>query len=496
MSKQKNIAKRILSRGLVLAFLLLLVCGFGNIIAYFETSVSAINEITYHAKEELLHQPTLSWKNKIDVLDTKPYDFQIEAIEEAYKGAWYRLNKSLKLQSDYGLQDYFSDSLAVSIIENFNDDSYVNQVDLNHELSVHLFSLDGIVIAFKDQNIIQLKEIIKTETTDDKTEETLVYEQIDTIAYDVVMKITDGRWKIIEMVRKANLAQISNDESTTNAKINLSEFQKIKGINYYPAKSAWFEFWTEFPVDSIKTDFALINKMGYNTVRIFIPFFRNEQQKESGYSTKKMEQLLAMAKTQNLKIIPTLFDFPHSFDLDYYPTAMQYLKTIIDPFKSNANIYAWDLKNEADLDFEYHNPRQVQKFLSFAIDYMHQIGTQQPITLGWMKAENANILADKVDFVTFHFYEKADELNATITELKSKTNKPIMLGEFGHSSYALWGTNEAKQEKYNAAISEICAKNKMPHLVWTLHDFKEIPDGVFGWKPWIKWKQSKFGIVE
>ncbi len=489
MNKIKKILSSIVSRIFVLLFILLLALILGRVIAFFEVTNEAIADNSYFLMEEKLHQPFIKWIDSVDVLNKQLSPFQLREITNAYTGAWYRLNKSLRTNNNYGLEDYFSDSLVVKISQNFEASYYIDQVDLQHELALHLISLDETVVVFNARNIEQIREINAVSDID-----SLIQKQDNLLSYDIVMKLTDGKWKIMEMVRKQNSSDLNELTEVNKSNLDSLDFQNIKGINYYPANSPWHLFWNEFSSDTIRNDFKLIEDLGYNTVRIFIPFFRAEQSNK-GYSNSKLDTLLNIALQHNIKIIPTLFDFPASFDLDHYPCSANYIKSIVAPFASHTGILAWDLKNEPDLDFEVHGKRKVLDFLHFAISELQKSNIDQAVTIGWMKAENAIELHEKLDFVSFHFYDEPNALNTEIKDLKNQTNKPVLLGEYGYSSYGFIGSNEQNQQSYNKEIEQICNEHGIPHLVWTLHDFKTIPDGVFGWKPWIKWKQSNFGIT-
>ena len=125
---------------------------------------------------------------------------------------------------------------------------------------------------------------------------------------------------------------------------------------------------------------------------------------------------------------------------------------------------------------------------------------KHPVTIGWSDAESATLLKNKLDFITFHYYEDLDDLEKTYLNLKQNIpNKPIAITEFGMSSYkGFWnpfGHSEKNQAAYHKQAQHIFNNNDMSFMSWTLYDFIEIPKEVVGRLPWRKRAQRHFGFI-
>ena len=133
------------------------------------------------------------------------------------------------------------------------------------------------------------------------------------------------------------------------------------------------------------------------------------------------------------------------------------------------------------------------------IDIVKSADNNHPVTIGWSNTNTALLLEDKVDFISFHYYENLSELDTKINLLKKGTEKPIVLQEFGMSSYSgFWnpfGNNEKDQANYHKKAQDIIAKNNLQYMSWTLYDFKKIPKEVVGKLPWRKNAQKHFGFI-
>jgi endo-1,4-beta-mannosidase len=177
------------------------------------------------------------------------------------------------------------------------------------------------------------------------------------------------------------------------------------------------------------------------------------------------------------------------------------LEILLTKFKNHEAILAWDLKNEPDLDYKYHDADDVQEWLKFTIKKAKSYDPNHLMTIGWAYPENADFMNNEVDFVSFHSYKSPEELANGIDVLSKKvSNKPLVLEEFGLSTYkGIWspsGADEQEQAAYFAKVKTVLKqKGNIPFMVWTLYDFTEIPENVVGKLPWNRQPQTGFGLI-
>ncbi|MFV8282736.1 glycosyl hydrolase, partial [Christiangramia marina] len=129
-----------------------------------------------------------------------------------------------------------------------------------------------------------------------------------------------------------------------------------------------------------------------------------------------------------------------------------------------------------------------------------KIDHKHPITIGWSKAKAAENLKETVDLVSYHFYEPMENFKNSHQKLTEKVSKPIVVQEFGLSSYnGLWnpfGADVTEQAKYHKYMQQQFSKSNINFVSWTLYDFPEIPSEVAGSLPWRKKKQTAFGFID
>jgi LysM repeat protein len=282
---------------------------------------------------------------------------------------------------------------------------------------------------------------------------------------------------------------------------NIAALKNIKGINYYPQDTPWWDFWVEFDSKIIRKDLLAIKQLKMNTVRVFVPSDGVIPGLQFGVMLDKLEKLMDECSQLDLQVMITLFDFPVSFDLDYYTKSETQLKGLMDRFKDHPALLGWDLKNEPDLDFKIHGKKKVLQWLEYLIERGRVFDPNHILTIGWSSPEAAVNLADKLDLISYHYYRDPTSLKLDMLKLKRAVdNKPLLLQEFGLPSNRKWykplAYSEEDQAAYLAEFKKEMEENDLPYLLWTLYDFTDIPTQVFGYKKWANSKQKYFGLID
>lgn len=250
---------------------------------------------------------------------------------------------------------------------------------------------------------------------------------------------------------------------------------RIHGINYYPQDTPWEDFWPQFNADIISQDFQLIHKLGFNTVRIFVPYREVGGAQLQPQFRRDFKHLIQIARQHQLKLIVTLFDL--SVDYQDIPGSLAYLQQLVQGHENEPSILAWDLKNESDLDRAYIADAQLDHWLHSMISALKQ-RVQQKLTASVASAyQLKREVYQDLDYLTFHFYRPVEELPEHIRYIKSRFNKAIVLGEYG---YHTW--ENAPQDKhilehqynyFNAVQAQILNADLAGGLAWNLYDYAD-----------------------
>jgi hypothetical protein len=480
-----------------------------QLFTFFNTG--AQNESLLHLAylEEPEHTPYFDTLLTENVIGRRLEAFNKSQIKADYSNAWYLLNKSQNKEALPQTEHFFIQKSFQKINQVANKsphkEVFIERNDLEHSLNFYLFSIDGQVVSFTDSNVLIKERILSPDRKQ------IIHNQTYRKNYDVVMVLNDGNWRVRHIVptgvndninvkpfpKKDNFSMVS-----VQGKKFVLEGQEFvpRGVNYYPAENVWLEMWKNFNGKVIKKDMELIKDLGANTVRIFIPFKEFGKGNVKISELEKVDTVLYHAKENNLKVIVTLFDFIHDYSLENWSKSDRQLERFLKRYKNNETIFAWDIKNEANLDYADHGEEFVEDWITFMLQRAKKYDPNHLITLGWNKPEVADRFSNVVDFVSFHYYEDPIHLGKKIDDLQAKIGeKPLLLEEFGMSSYHSIFYQQSKDEidQYNYIANTrkiLQEKGDIGYLVWTLHDFKEIPNYVVGKGFFAKKVQRDFGL--
>ena len=248
------------------------------------------------------------------------------------------------------------------------------------------------------------------------------------------------------------------------------------------------------------TDLKKIKGLGLHTIRVFIGYEDFGKEHVSEEKLTRLKTFLNLAEAQNINVIITLFDFYGDYSIPNWTQTQQHAITIVSAVKDHPAIHSWDVKNEPDLDFNSRNKVSVIAWLKHMITAIKKIDKTHPVTIGWSNPESTKYLLDEIDYVSFHYYQDIELLEAAYASIVARTKKPVVLQEFGLSTNrSIWnwfGNSEQDQLDYYKSFLVQQKRDSINYLFWTLYDFEEIPTKVAGPYPWVKSKQANFGIFD
>ncbi|MBU3821262.1 cellulase family glycosylhydrolase [Flavobacteriaceae bacterium XHP0103] len=487
-----QINKNILRSVLVLSYIVitaLILFGLSSIYTYLNTGADRSTMLHTEIKKIDQYLPKLEWA----VLNNegRPMDGQtLNAIENDYLDAWYVKQVAYKTNTTEGIDDYYTENARKNIIHfveaNINNNISVEGTTLRHHLKLEFFSEDGQLAVLTDANVLEYKRVYENKK--------LLLETTETSTYNIVLLLEDGFWRIRHMTKEESRDYKYPPKPEKNL------VSDIKGINYYPQATPWDMFGDKFDAQIISKDFKLIKNSGLNSIRIFVPYDDFGKANVKPEKLQKLKQVLDIAEKNQLKVMVTLFDFYGDYSVLNWTLNQRHAQIIVSFLKDHKALLAWDIKNEPNLDFESRGENLVTAWLDKMIKLVKTVDANHPITIGWSNIQSAPTLKDQVDFVSFHYYESLEELDTAIKTLKNEIiNKPLVLQEFGMSSYkGIWkpfGSSEEDQANYHKKAQEIISNNNLQFMSWTLYDFIKIPKEVVGRLPWRKRAQEHFGFI-
>ncbi len=262
----------------------------------------------------------------------------------------------------------------------------------------------------------------------------------------------------------------------------------IRGVNYYPRLTPWYHFLLEANPTEMAAELDLIHQAGFNTIRIFLwqdALFtcRPEQAIPVADTFATVDSVLALAQARNLKVIVTLNDLP---DLSYRPLYTDWARydaqtaVIVQRYKNDPTILAWDLRNEGDLDYGARSPfearftqTQVLGWLTHVSKLVKENDPHHLVTAGWWGSPIAT--ASAVDMLSFHHWYDAQQLQPRITDYQTQTNQPLLLEEVGYHSWAQAPTDARDETMQAELLRDVTSMAESQGLsgwmIWTAFDF-------------------------
>jgi hypothetical protein len=497
--------RNIYKAALILSFMLLSMLsllGMSKVLDFLNTGADRSTMLHLETESEDVYLPEIRWTN-LDNPARKMEKTTLTKLERDYLFSWYVKNNAMENNTTKGIDDYYTqntrENLYKTIDYNKAHQITIENTTIKHFPELEFYSEDGQLVVFKDKNVVEFQKILQNKK--------LVTTIQDTATYKVMMLLEDGFWRV-RHINKMEAEPFAKDTLKAHPVFTVKGNQilennipyTIKGINYYPRNSAWDTFGELFNKDTIAKDFDIIKKANLNTIRVFIQYDDFGKAKVIPQKLEKLKVLLDLAQAKKLAVIITLFDFYSDYTIDSWTLTHRHAQQIVSTFKDHKAILAWDLKNEPNLDFENRDKANVLSWLDHITTVIKENDPNHLITIGWSNSVEATNLANKMDFISYHFYNDIKHLEYETNTLMKTTKKPVVIEEFGVPSYGgmwnLWEGSEAKQAEYHQKMQAYFKKNKYSFMSWTLYDFPHVPDQVAGKWPWQKMRQKKFGFMD
>lgn len=253
----------------------------------------------------------------------------------------------------------------------------------------------------------------------------------------------------------------------------------IQGLNYYPQKTPWSLFWSQYDAAVIDADLARVREMGFNTVRIFLPYPQFQPPfSETHSALNHLQHFLGRAEAHQLRCVVTLFDFYQ--DYRQPEVAAQYLRNFLPRFQGHPAILAWDVKNELDRDVDAVGAVVLQRWLDTVLPALKSADTTHLSTVGWSTPEAVLNWRTAVDYDTFHYYGRPEDFSTRVQALQAQRKlaglqRPLVMGEFGYHTWAQAKVDphflEHQYNYVNAMMAGRLSEGLAGSLFWNLYDY-------------------------
>lgn len=342
-----------------------------------------------------------------------------------------------------------------------------------------------------DMRIISLTEkALRITVRRDNSAETISILSTDHQTRNIRFMFTLGGW-----VQKTS--EVTSNAPLRNHDKTLELSEKLSGINYYPSSAPWNEFWTEFPEDEILKDLLLIKNLGGNSVRIFLNHADFTAAESKDLSKARLIRFLNFCEDYDIKVVVTLFDLRPQYQMSNWAQDAKYVDDIVGQIGDHPALFAIDLKNQADLDFENWGQDSVTTWLGIMAHSARAANPDIKLTIGWSDYLAVDAMTTNIDFISYHDYRDLDDLSSRLSYVKAKANgKPVMITEIGTTRWSPFSTKGKSAKKQAQRLqTQLSGLNSADGIfVWTLNDFDHVSTDVVGRRPWRRKQQQHFGL--
>jgi endo-1,4-beta-mannosidase len=255
----------------------------------------------------------------------------------------------------------------------------------------------------------------------------------------------------------------------------------VRGVNYYPARYPWRRFLTA-PLPVIESELDLLRDAGFNTLRVFMWYEALFQCEANGAvpelaGFQAVDALFHAASARGFRLIVTLHDLP---DLTNYPLyddpahVRDQTAFFVSRYRDERAILAFDVRNEGDIDYGTNKVFgggfmrvEVLSWLGEMTAHVRQHAPQTLITAGWFT--DALATSPYVDFISFHHWSDAADLQHRIRDMRARTRLPLLLEEVGYSTFAMSAAEQREALELARATAE--TEGLLGWLIWAAFDF-------------------------
>lgn len=252
----------------------------------------------------------------------------------------------------------------------------------------------------------------------------------------------------------------------------------VYGVNYYPREYPFARFLTQTPLNVVAAEMDIIRSAGINTLRIFLRYEDLFLCPGSGAipnvdSFTRLDGIFALAAQKQLRVIAVLHQ---DADLVRYPLydnpphIAEQTRFIVERYRSEAALLAWDLRDRGDQDYlsGLFTREKVLTWLADTARLIHRADPNHPLTAGWW--EDSWVTEPLVDFVSFQFYGEYEPFRRTMALVRDNVpRKPILLTSIGYSTHLL--DEIAQRNLLYQSLEEVSNNRLAGWVIYLAFDF-------------------------
>jgi len=242
--------------------------------------------------------------------------------------------------------------------------------------------------------------------------------------------------------------------SVSAAEVIRPDFSNVRGLNYIASYApSDVAMWRFYDRDVIDHELGLIERMGGNSVRVWLAWAVYDVEK--GQFIEKFADFLGLCQKHEITAMPILWDScfgdakagyddvkdwvanpgtERVSDPEFRIAGDEYVRAVVEAGRKSPALLIWDVMNEP-------SGKDVNDWLEHYCRLVKLVDAKHPLTIGWAHAKSNAASADWVDVMSYHPYGIFRKNRQVWTDAvrqvsQAHGDKPILATEAGGPA---WG---------------------------------------------------------
>lgn len=259
--------------------------------------------------------------------------------------------------------------------------------------------------------------------------------------------------------------------TTTAATTGPVPVTSLKIMNYYPSNAGWMDMWTDYSHATTVSDFAAIQSLDANAVRIIVQPSAVGYPNVSSTMRANLDDMISVASADGLSVQLTLFDMWDNYT--DVAGSEQWVSSLLADQTGNPTIALVELKNEMPLN------STTISWAESLLPYLQTVLPGVPRTISEPGTGGASaiqaLLSDipptDLDAVDVHYYGDPSLAAAELQQVQGMAGSmPVFIGETGDSTYGTTAGEEAQVRFYEIMGETAKDLGLPPPSPWMLND--------------------------
>ncbi len=344
-----------------------------------------------------------------------------------------------------GLIEYFGGAAEDAMLASHSDWLGLPIHQIGHDLQLNFYSDDGSVVSVSSE----ASRFLRGHPVDGRTE---WYDTVET--YDAVFVFREGNWRVHHWVRRSSEGSWATQ--VDNLEVRPLEATNVRSITWAPTNQTPEDFWANPDLAQAEREIAIIDDLGFNTVRFEVPFDLLGGRDVTTSALFPAAALMDIADENGLNVIVSLLGNRTEHQPLHWDADDDHLLTVMDTLGDHPALILWELGSEPDthIGIERVGPEMLDAWLTHVGRTVRDGDRDTPITIGWSSPRAAAEAPPIADVVSFTWSGDMAELDSTIPYLRDIADgRPLLVADASYHTHVgvmPGAQTEAEQARFYA----------------------------------------------